>query len=165
MIPANGCSVWHSQLAGWVNNISSRTTLTQVIEAHIDAVMGRWKGKIAHWVRHLTPSDVGSFAGWLLTAGFQDVLNEIFEENGSLRSSVFSRVLGEDFVGIAFRRARQVDPACKLYINDYNLDQGTYAKTTTMANKVRQWLAAGIPIDGIGTQAHLQAGQGAGFGA
>lgn len=45
--------VWHSQLAGWVNNINDRNTLTTVIQEHVKSVVGRWKGKIRAWVRIL----------------------------------------------------------------------------------------------------------------
>ncbi|EFQ34131.1 glycosyl hydrolase family 10 [Colletotrichum graminicola M1.001] len=128
--------LWYRTVPDWVAEITDAETLTEVIETHITTVVGYFKGKVRSW----------------------DVVNEPFNDDGTLRSNVFSDVLGEEYIGIAFRAARAADPGAMLYINEYNLDVAWWDKVTAVVNKVNQWIGEGIPIDGIGSQTHLVPG-------
>ncbi len=125
--------VWHSQTPGWVQGLSA-TNMRAAMNEHIATVVGRYANNPA-------------VVSW-------DVVNEVFEENGSFRSSFWYNTLGSSFIADAFRAARQADPDARLCINDYNVE-GINAKSTAMYNLVQQLRSQNVPVDCVGFQAHL----------
>ncbi|KAG6857402.1 hypothetical protein H0H87_004764 [Tephrocybe sp. NHM501043] len=88
----------------------------------------------------------------------KQLVREILNDDGTFRQSVFFNTMGRSFISVALHAARDADPAAKLYINDFNIE-GTGVKSTAMVNLVKSLKAQGVPIDGIGVQAHLIVGQ------
>ncbi|MEH1129969.1 endo-1,4-beta-xylanase [Micromonospora sp. CPCC 206061] len=127
--------VWHSQYPSWVDSVPANQLLG-VMRNHVTNVAGHFQGQLIHW----------------------DVVNEAFEENGTRRQSVFQRNIGDSYIAEAFRAARAADPTAKLYYNDYNIE-GLGAKSDAVYAMVQQFKAQGVPIDGVGMQAHLILGQ------
>lgn len=126
--------VWHSQLPSWVLQLDPADAQEVMIE-HIDAVAGRYKGRVAVW----------------------DVVNEALEDNGSLRASVWFQAMGEDYIRLAYEATRQKDPDAVLIYNDYDVAWEN-TKSDAMYELLKRELEAGTPIDGVGFQMHLRSG-------
>jgi endo-1,4-beta-xylanase len=125
--------VWHSQLPGWVTGGTfTNDELNQILQSHVTNVAGHYTGQVQAW----------------------DVVNEPFNEDGTLRNSIWLQRLGPGYIANALRWARQADPSAKLYLNDYNIE-GINAKSDAMYNLVRSLRQQGVPIDGVGIQGHL----------
>jgi endo-1,4-beta-xylanase len=126
--------VWHSQLPSWVSSLPPASVKAAMVN-HVTTLAKRYAGKLYAW----------------------DVVNEILDENGALRTSPFSGAMGRDFVAEAFKAARAADPGAKLYINDYGVE-GQNAKSNALYDLVKTLRAQGVPIDGVGFQSHFSVG-------
>src|SRR5690606_7689765 len=76
------------------------------------------------------------------------------------RDTIWQRLLGPGHVEIAFRTAARVDPQARLVLNDFNFEEagpGVAARRRIALDTVRRLQDKGIPIHGIGMQAHLYA--------
>ncbi|UJP65068.1 endo-1,4-beta-xylanase [Mongoliitalea daihaiensis] len=127
--------VWHNQTPHWVyhderGNLLPKEGLLQRMDAHIETVMGRYKGRIKGY----------------------DVVNEAILDDGTYRESNWYQIAGKDFIKQAFVKASEVDPDAELYYNDYNMWKAPKRETAiALALELRE---AGIKIDGIGMQGH-----------
>ncbi|MBU3020722.1 endo-1,4-beta-xylanase [Aestuariibacter sp. A3R04] len=127
--------VWHSQTPDWVfyhqdGTRKNRAELLTLMKSHIEAVAGRYKGRVYAW----------------------DVVNEAFNEDGTLRQSLWYEIIGDDYLDMAFEYAHEAAPNARLYYNDYNLFKP--AKRKGVIELVKRLKSKGIQIDGVGMQAH-----------
>jgi endo-1,4-beta-xylanase len=127
--------LWHQQTPAWVfagkdGAPPDRETLLARLKAHIETVVGRYRGLIHGW----------------------DVVNEAFEDDGTWRETPWLRAIGQDYVAKAFEFARAADPRAELYYNDYNLWKP--AKRKAALALVKQLRAQRLRVDAIGEQAH-----------
>lgn len=126
---------WHSQAPDWMFTDSwgrpvSKEVLKSRLEKHIATVVGHYKGQIHGW----------------------DVVNEAIEDDGSWRQSPLYKILGEEFIEIAFRAAHEADPNMELYYNDYSMSKP--GKREAVCRLVKNLKAKGLRIDGVGMQSH-----------
>jgi endo-1,4-beta-xylanase len=69
---------------------------------------------------------------------------------------VYLRKLGPDYIAEAFALAHEADPGALLVYNDYG-GEGLNRKSDDVYALVRDLVARGVPIGGVGLQMHLDA--------
>jgi endo-1,4-beta-xylanase len=134
--------VWHQAVAPWMFREGSaevsRATLIHRLERYIGDVVSHFKGRVHAW----------------------DVVNEAYvwgepsspADNNGMRLTDWRRIIGPEYIEIAFRAAAAADPGALLFYNDY--ETGDPRKVATIVALIRRLRAAGLRIDGIGHQMH-----------
>jgi endo-1,4-beta-xylanase len=135
--------LWHNQLPTWLtqgvaDGSISAADLRALLRKHITDEVTHFRGEIWQW----------------------DVANEFFtDSNPSMinPNDFWVSHLGTGVIADAFRWAHAADPHALLVYNDYNIagEDGSNAKSDAAYAWVRQMLADGVPISGVGDQGHL----------
>lgn len=140
---ANGMRVrghalaWYRDDCSWMANLSNAEA-AKAMENHVKVMVGRYKGKIAQW----------------------DVVNEAFNDDGSLRNMTWRTKLGDDYIAKVFQWAHEADPNAELYYNEFSFESAyeehgsKKAKSDAVYNMVKNLKSRGIPIHGVGFQTH-----------
>lgn len=118
---------------GFTGPRCSREELLQRMRDHIHTVVGRYKGKIKVW----------------------DVVNEALSDGGTnvLRTSLWTEIIGPDFIAKAFEYAHEADPDAILRYNDYSLENP--AKRRKCIALIKSLQEQKIPVMAIGSQTHV----------
>lgn len=137
--------IWHSQTPEWIfheefnasKDLVSREVMLQRMESYISQVFSLLEEK-----------------GYLDMIYAYDVVNEAWEDNGTMRDSLWKQTIGDDYLYQAFYLADKYAPeSVDLYYNDYN-EQFKYNAVVDFVNSLKDESERSL-IDGIGLQAHL----------
>jgi endo-1,4-beta-xylanase len=134
-IPVRGhCVFWEPEKwqMRWVQPLTG-DELRQTVERRLESVVTHFRGKFVSW----------------------DVDNE------TLHGDFFKARLGESIWPWMFKRARELDPDAKLFVNEFNIlsvdKDFNEVQTDEYVAHTRWLIDQGAPIDGVGVQGHIWA--------
>jgi endo-1,4-beta-xylanase len=134
--------VWHEAMPAWVARIAEQQNARQLLIEHVRTVVRHYAGEVHSW----------------------DVVNEIIEpadrRPDGLKDSLWLRLLGPEFIDIAFHEAQEADPKALLVWNENWLESNqpfsAIKRMHTLA-LLRQLKTRNVPVHVLGLQAHLHA--------
>lgn len=139
---------WHrSQLPQYVRDAvesadDPAARLRAIMRRHVRAVVGRYRGRVPVY-------DVVNEPLSLLEPGFDTADSALSPAN------VFFNALGVEYIAEAFRLVHEVDPNAKLFLNEFIWDpRHGDPKADFFLDLVRDLVASGVPIHGVGLQTH-----------
>jgi GH35 family endo-1,4-beta-xylanase len=147
--------VWHAMLPGWVfkdgqGQPVSREVLIERMREHIHRVVGRYKGRIKYWDVVNEAVDTKMVVDESLPPDAEG--NPQKKMVAFYRDSPWRQIIGDDYIELAFRFAHEADPDALLLYNDYSMTHPE--KAAFVADMVRGLKAKGVPVHGVGMQAH-----------
>ena len=142
--------LWYHRTPNWFFDLDNRQDIEAAIVERIRGLAGRYRGMVHSW----------------------DVVNEPIEPKDGrpdgLRTGVFLKMFGPDYLDLAYRTAREADPAARLVVNEYDVELDTpeqEVRRTTLLNVLERMRRSGTPVDAVGVQAHLSCAGGPPFSA
>lgn len=160
---------WHGQTPDWFFQDDAGEPLPATAEGQA-VLRERLRAHIFGVAENLS-TDYGPFGSDTNPLVAWDVVNEVVSDGAEnpdgLRRSEWFRILGEEFIDLAFRYADEAfnetyaappsdtvaERPVTLFINDYNTEQD--GKQDRYLALVERLLARGVPVDGVGHQFHV----------
>jgi endo-1,4-beta-xylanase len=142
--------LWYQRTPSWFFDLTSRPEIESAIVERVRRLAGHYRGMVHSW----------------------DVVNEPIEPKDGrpdgLRTGVFLEMFGPDYLDLAYRTAREADPAARLVVNEYDVELDApeqEARRTALLNLLERMRRSGTPVDAVGVQAHLSCAGGPPFSA
>jgi endo-1,4-beta-xylanase len=125
-------------LPDWLKNGKySRDELIQLMEQYIRDVVERYKGRVQEW----------------------SIANEAANRSASPGADFWNDHIGQEYIALAFKTARETDPNGILIFNNDNNQAPQDAYTANLIDKlyatVKQLKAESVPVDVLGMEMHL----------
>jgi endo-1,4-beta-xylanase len=131
--------LWGNSVPPWARRHMAETPGDwSVVARYMEAVLGRYRGRIADWI----------------------LVNEAIDADQSdgLRRNAFYQSFGPGYVERAVREARRTAPEATLMLNEFSLEYDNpvdEARRKAVLQLLTRLKRADAPFDGLGLQAHL----------
>lgn len=136
--------LWHEAVPAWLPKILTPANGEALLTQHIEAVAGRYRGRMAHW----------------------DVANEVVQPDDmqplNLRDTLWTRALGARCLDVAFEACARADPTALRVLNEFGTDYAIpwqERKRAALLTLLADLVARRVPIQAVGLQAHLDAAE------